>query len=129
MSKKSSGLFTGTKGASLSVAEFSRGTDYNSAGSKDVKMVNAINIIDKACHPKIPTKGKPNSVTKLIRNGQVDQERYYDESGDVYLDIDYSDHGNSANHPIVPHEHIWIKDNCGKPQRKRYERINKEGDR
>lgn len=128
MSKKSSGLFIGTKGAPLPVAGMNRGADYDSAGSKDVRMVSAINVIDKACHSKVPTKGEPNSVTKVIRNGRVDQERYYDECGDVYLDIDYSDHGNSTNHPIVPHQHIWIKDNCGKPQRKRYERINKEGD-
>ena len=33
-------------------------------------------------------------------------ERHYDSNGNAYLDIDYSDHGNSKNHPIVPHEHL-----------------------
>lgn len=70
--------------------------NYKPAGSKDVRIVNEVNIVDKESHPKT-TKGNPNSVTKLIHDGQVDQERYYDENGDVYPDIDYSDHRNPKN--------------------------------
>lgn len=88
-------------------------------------MVNEFSVIDKGSHPGVPTKDKPNSVTKIIHNGKVDRERYYDEYGDVYLDIDYSDHGNSERYPVVPHQHTWIKDDKGKFQRKRYEKINK----
>lgn len=118
MSKRSSGLFGGTRGDPAETAEAISLADCNSAGSKDVRIVDEVNIVDKGSHPKVPTKGKPNSVTKVIRNGKVDQERYYDENGDVYLDIDYSDHGNSERHPIVPHQHPWIKDDNGTPQRR-----------
>jgi hypothetical protein len=32
-------------------------------------------------------------------------ERYYNQEGMAYLDIDYTDHGNPKMHPNVPHEH------------------------
>lgn len=50
-------------------------TNYNSAGSGDVRMVNEIDTIDKDSNSKIPTKEKPNYVTKFIHNGKADQER------------------------------------------------------
>ena len=61
----------------------------------------------------IPSKGKPNSVTKKIVNGYVVTERYYDQKGEAYLDIDYTDHGNPHTHPEVPHIHRWTKDDNG----------------
>lgn len=128
MPKKSSGLFNGTKGSLSKAVETNNETNYNSAGSKDVKLVNEVNIIDKDSHPKMPTRDKPNSVTKLIHDGQVDQERYYDGNGDVYLDIDYSNHGNSKRHPIVPHQHTWIKDDDGTPQRQSGVKIKHGGE-
>lgn len=43
----------------------------------------------------MPMKGIPNSVTqKKDKNGQIISESYYDENGNAYLDIDYTNHGN-----------------------------------
>lgn len=38
-------------------------------------------------------------------NGNLNSERYYDDDGKAYLDIDYTNHGNPKTHPKVPHEH------------------------
>ena len=43
--------------------------------------------------------------------------RWYDSEGKAYRDVDMSDHGNSKEHPEVPHEHTWEYNN-GKPKRK-----------
>lgn len=74
---------------------------------------------------KLEIKGEPNSVTKSYKHGRMIQEQYYDENGDVYLDIDYTDHGNPKFHPIVPHQHNWYRDENGKPRRKEYVKIKK----
>ena len=57
----------------------------------------------------IPLKSNPNSVIKIVSNGYVESERYYNEYGEAYLDIDYTDHGNPKTHPYVPHIHQWTK--------------------
>ena len=62
------------------------------------------------------TGGQPNSVTQKTINGKITSERYYDENGNAYLDIDYTDHGNPKTHPIVPHQHLITFVN-GKPKR------------
>ena len=36
-------------------------------------------------------------------------ERYYNDNGEAYLDIDYTCHGRPNVHPDVPHIHRWIK--------------------
>ena len=83
------------------------GVDYNGAGSNSVKDVNSVDII--ADGHSVPTKGTPNSVTQNYKGGHLDSERYYDDNGNAYLDIDYSNHGNPKTHPNVPHEHdIWF---------------------
>lgn len=100
--------------------------DYNKAGSSDVRKVDKINKIDTTDNKnKSGIKGEPNSVTKNYKHGRMIQERYYDEKGDVYLDIDYTDHGNPKFHPIVPHQHNWYRDENGKPRRKEYTKIKK----
>lgn len=77
-------------------------------------------------HQDLPIRGEPNSVTqKQDKEGNVIAERYYDENGYVYLDIDYTDHGNPKNHPVVPHQHRWEKDGKGKQTRKDWEEIAK----
>lgn len=44
--------------------------------------------------------------------GSLISERYYNDSGYAYLDIDYNNHGNPKTHPEVPHQHeIKIKGN------------------
>lgn len=92
---------------------------FNGAGSSAIKQVDEIN---KTTDSKVPMTGKPNSVTQKVKDGKVVSERYYDEDGNAYLDIDYTDHGNPKTHPTVPHQHhIVIKD--GKPYRGKDEEV------
>lgn len=100
---------------------------YNSVGSADVRNVDEINVIDTTGNiDKLPIASEPNSVTKNYKNGQMVQERYYDENGDVYLDIDYTDHNNPKTHPVVPHQHNWTKSKDGKIRRSRMTNIKKK---
>ena len=85
------------------------GQDYNSAGSSNVGRVDTVTTLSNV--HSIPTTGTPNSVTKNYKDGKLNMERYYDNNGEPYLDIDYSNHGNAKMHPYVPHEHkIAFKD-------------------
>ena len=80
---------------------------YNSANSSTVGIVKSEKEINGSNddHISVPTKGERNSVTIIKRDGTIISERYYDNNGDAYLDIDYTDHGNRKMHPHVPHEH------------------------
>jgi len=69
---------------------------------------------------EIPKHYTPNSVIKKIINNCIITERYYNENGDPYLDIDYTNHGNKKHHPVVPHIHRWNIIN-GKIERGRWE--------
>ena len=83
---------------------------HNSAGSKSVGQVDCCNT---TTDHKVPMKSDPNSVTQKLDkdSGDLLTERYYDKDGNAYLDIDYTNHGNTNQHPIVPHEHdIKIED-------------------
>ena len=52
--------------------------------------------------------GNPNSsLDKVNEDGTLIQRRYYDSEGKVEFDTDFTDHGNSKEHPIVPHVHTW----------------------
>ena len=76
---------------------------HNSAGSKSVGQVDCCNTTTDS---KLPKTSDPNSVTQRYdKDGKLITERYYDNQGNPYLDIDYTDHGNAKQHPIVPHEH------------------------
>ena len=111
-----------------SSVEPNEGMDYNKAGSSDVRKVDKINKIDTTDNKnKLGIKSEPNSVTKNYKHGRMIQERYYDENGDVYLDIDYTDHNNPKYHPIVPHQHNWYRNEEGKLKRRKYEKIKKRG--
>lgn len=103
---------------------------YNIAGSKSVKIVNIeneININNNEKHITVPYNGIPNSVIIIKRDGVIHQERYYDEDGLPYLDIDYSDHGNPKQHPVVPHEHHWYPSPTGERKReKKWRNIENE---
>ena len=72
--------------------------------------------IDQYPH-SLPTEGTANSVTKSYKEGKLDQERYYGDDGKMYLDIDYSNHGNPKMHPKVPHQHKITYDDNGKMHR------------
>ena len=78
---------------------------YNIAGSSLVKQVD--NIYSHEGKQDIPILHKPNTVLKILVNNTVVSERFYGKDGIVYLDIDYTNHGNPATHPVVPHIHIW----------------------
>ena len=66
--------------------------------------------------------GNKNSVVKSYKDNRLVRERYYDEDGRAYLDIDYTNHGNPKTHPIVPHQHkiSWEND---EPRRGKDEEI------
>ena len=92
---------------------------YNFCNSKLVGRVDG-------CFPSyegksIPSKFKSNSVIKKIVNDFVVTERYYNEDGEAYLDIDYTCHGKPVAHPAVPHIHRWTKDEHGHLTRAKWE--------
>src|SRR5574344_498976 len=61
---------------------------------------------------KMPIKHIPNStIIQRDDGGNIVSIRYYDENGNAYKDIDYTDHGAPNTHR-VPHTHdIIIIDN------------------
>lgn len=65
----------------------------------------------------IPYKGTPNSVFDNFKDGTLQRRRYYGNDGRPRLDIDMTDHGNSKEHPIVPHYHNWYLDEKGNLKR------------
>lgn len=65
----------------------------------------------------IPYKGTPNSVFDNFKDGALQRRRYYGNDGRPRLDIDMTDHGNSKEHPIVPHYHNWYLDKKGNLKR------------
>ena len=58
----------------------------------------------------LPVKDKPNSsIEQYDDNGKLIRRRYYDENGNAYKDIDYTDHGRPDKHK-VPHTHNIINE-------------------
>lgn len=103
MSKSYSGLFRETNSKFSDKNNPINKIDYNKAGSLDIKEVNKIN---KVSDHGSPIESHPNSVNqKYNRNGVLLSERYYNNKGLAYIDIDYTDHGNPKMHPDVPHQH------------------------
>jgi len=92
---------------------------YNFFHSNLVKNVTKTYISSQGT--SIPKFGSPNSVYKKVINGYIVTERYYNSNGEVYLDIDYTCHGNPKEHPFVPHIHRWKKDETGKLVRGEWE--------
>ncbi len=84
---------------------------FNFCHSKLVGYVSETSICGESV--SIPANGKPNSVVKKVIHRYVVTERYYNEKGEAYLDIDYTCHGNPKAHPKVPHIHRWFYDNNG----------------
>ncbi|WP_029688661.1 hypothetical protein [Thermoanaerobacter sp. A7A] len=52
-------------------------------------------------------KAFPNAVIDLLnpKQDKITQRRFYDEEGNVKVNIDLMDHGHSKVHSIVPHAH------------------------
>ncbi|MGG4144325.1 hypothetical protein ABEW34_14465 [Paenibacillus algorifonticola] len=63
----------------------------------------------------LPVTGIPYSSKDHIKQGQLEQRRYYGSDGRAELDIDYTNHGNTQINPNVPHRHDWNYNS--KPQR------------
>ncbi len=76
--------------------------EYNAINAR-IKRVSKINEIHT--HVSLKAKSDPNSVTKKVVDGCVIIERYYDENGEAYLDIHYSNHYDPVRHLAVPHLH------------------------
>ena len=96
---------------------------YNKAGSSSVGRVDRVDSFTDE-QGSIPAHGKPNSVTqKKDEDGNVITERYYNGKGEAYLDIDYTNHGNPKNHPVVPHQHNWERDEKGNLHRGKARKI------
>ncbi len=55
----------------------------------------------------LKSTGIPNSRVSQYRNGKKYKERFYGADGRAYMDIHYTDHGNPARHPNVPHVQMW----------------------
>lgn len=54
----------------------------------------------------IPIKHVPNStIVQRDDYGKIVRIRYYDEKGNAYMDVDYTDHDRPDSHK-VPHTHI-----------------------
>lgn len=64
-----------------------------------------------------PYQSTPNSVFDNYKNGIIQRRRFYGSDGKPRLDIDMTNHGNSKEHPVVPHYHNWYKTEDGKLKR------------
>lgn len=60
-----------------------------------------------------PYQATPNSVFDNYKDGIIQRRRFYGSDGKPRLDIDMTDHGNSKEHPVVPHYHNWHKTEDG----------------
>ena len=67
-------------------------------------------VLDREEINKLNYFGEPNSSVDLIANGEVKQRRYFDNDGNIIVDIDFS-HG--GKHPL-PHKHVWINNERSK---------------
>ncbi len=64
-------------------------------------------VMKNNIHPhNLPLKHIPNSkIEQYDDSGKITRIRYYDENGNAYKDVDYTDHGRPDRHK-VPHTHI-----------------------
>ena len=61
-----------------------------------------------------PTMGEPNSKREWYDDdGNLTKERWYGPDGRVTKDRHHTNHGNSKQHPNVPHDHDWGLDTNG----------------
>ncbi len=116
-----SGLYKGTYGANASSDSVgNKISGFNRAGSKLVKNVKEIMVSENT---KVPIESTADSVIQKKIGGKVTTERYFDSKGKAYLDVDYTNHGNANQHPIVPHQHVITYDKNGKLVRSKGEEI------
>ena len=118
--KAGKGLEGAAKGAESAAED--AGTVVES-GKKTIisTLGNEIDITPSLKHTSVNKNPGPygevnTSVDILDAEGNIKTRRWYDSEGKAYRDVDMSDHGNSKEHPEVPHEHTWEYNN-GKPKR------------
>jgi len=80
------------------------GFNINDYGRKNV---NDFYDLKNHNHPhRLPNISTPNStITQVDDNGKVVRIRHYDDKGNAWKDVDYTDHGTPEIHK-VPHTHI-----------------------
>ncbi len=96
--KLNSGLCSGVKGQ-LSFENFELLNKLNDQKTYQFK--------NKIYPHKLPMTGQLPNSTQIQKdeNGKTVRIRYYDENGNAYKDVDYTDHGTPDIHK-VPHTHI-----------------------
>lgn len=102
---------------------------YNPTGLPGVGIVTEVVTEELQGHGSSPSRGKPNSVFRLFKDGKLIQERYYDEKGLPYMDIDYEPHGRRGDHSKVPHVHYWYDDENGERKRDKGPDLNPKDSR
>ena len=77
------------------------GGGVNSTNKPIVRVVTGNKITETQNQP-------PNAIIRLVdQNGNIIRERHFGPDGRAIRDIDFTNHGNPARHPNVPHQHIW----------------------
>ena len=118
--KAGKGLEGAAKGAESAAEDAGKVVE---SGKKTIisTLGNEIDITPSLKHTSVNKNPGPygevnTSVDILDAEGNIKTRRWYDSEGKAYRDVDMSDHGNSKEHPEVPHEHTWEYNN-GKPKR------------
>ena len=70
----------------------------NHGGSGNVKPDKII-----AGHDRPRTSEPLSIIDHLDKNGKIDKRTFYDENGQMYLEIHTTNHGNAKNHPFGSH--------------------------
>lgn len=107
--------------AAFQEMKYSKGEEWSNTKAlyRDVNwQVKAQENLVSGTVRKVDTTGAPNSVFDNYKNGNLDSRRYFGRTGKPRLDIDFTNHGNSKLHPIVPHAHGWdVKEESDKIER------------
>ena len=118
--KAGKGLEGAAKGAESAAEDAGKVVE---SGKKTIisTLGNEIDITPSLKHTSVNKNPGPygevnTSVDILDAEGNIKTRRWYDSEGKAYRDVDMSDHGNSKEHPEVPHEHT-LEYNNGKPKR------------
>lgn len=61
----------------------------------------------KGSRQNISTDNKPNSVIDAFDGPELFQRRFFGRTSTPRTGWDYTAHGNSVMHPVVPHAHNW----------------------
>ncbi|MBX9013525.1 hypothetical protein HCG60_10895 [Ligilactobacillus murinus] len=111
------------KMTALLAGAVSANRDENDLGLQNSNKDDDFEVVeDVRSLPVKPDKGgRPNAKIILYRGGKAESIRIYDSKGYAYRDYDLTNHGNSKNHPVVPHVHDWIVDSVnGKIRREKW---------